>query len=65
LAAGRSSVEIATLHLGFREAVDGANVSGARKNGFRQESPDALRKSKELVIEFVDSMLTVVMTCLR
>ena len=34
-------------------------------NGFRQESPDALRKGKELVSELVDGMLTVVMRCLR
>jgi len=34
-------------------------------NGFRQESPDALRKGKELVSELVDGMPTVVMRCLR
>ena len=33
-------------------------------NGFRQESPDALRKGKELVSDLVDGMLTVVMRCL-
>jgi hypothetical protein len=36
-----------------------------QNNGFRQESPDALRKGKELVSELVDGMLTVVMRCLR
>jgi hypothetical protein len=34
-------------------------------NGFRQESPDALEKGKELVSELVDGRLTVVMRCLR
>jgi hypothetical protein len=34
-------------------------------HGFRQESPDALRKGNGLVSELVDGLLTVVMRCLR
>ena len=39
-------------------------LEGSQNDGFRQGSPDALRKANELGSDLIDDMLIVVMRCL-
>ena len=63
-----SVVEIVTLHAGgwsFGRRQTAPTFAGCQNNGFRQGFPDSLGKGNELVSDWIDAWLPVVMRCLR